>query len=118
MATDIYARITEVEQFPIDRETAQERLDLDSRSRTSLFPWRGQFSPELIEHLLSEYAVSGSVVADPFVGSGTTLFECARKSLTVLVRKSTLPLCRWQAPSILSPCNLLNAASPCGQRKR
>jgi tRNA G10 N-methylase Trm11 len=34
--------------------------------------------------LLSEYAVSGSVIADPLVGSGTTLFECARKSLTCL----------------------------------
>jgi methylase of polypeptide subunit release factors len=81
--TEIAALISEVKQFPIDRETmAQERLDLDSRSRTSLFPWRGQFSPELIEHLLSEYAASARVVADPFVGSGTTLFECARKSLT------------------------------------
>jgi hypothetical protein len=75
---EIAALISEVEQFPIDRETtAQERLDLDNRSRTSLFPWRGQFSPELIERLLSEYAVSGSVIADPLVGSGTTLFECA-----------------------------------------
>jgi hypothetical protein len=70
-------------RFPVDREaTAQERLDLDNRSRTSLFPWRGQFSPELVEYLLSTYAHSASVIADPFVGSGTTLFECARKSLT------------------------------------
>lgn len=83
MATDINEIISEVEKFPIDRETtAQDRLDLGSRSRTSLFPWRGQFSPELIEYLLSEYADAESVVADPFVGSGTTLFECARKSLT------------------------------------
>jgi len=85
LTTAIGALISEVEQFPIDRKTtAQERLDLDSRSRTSLFPWRGQFSPELIEYLLGEYAATESVVVDPFVGSGTTLFECARKSLTGL----------------------------------
>lgn len=43
---------------------------------------RGQFSPEFIELMLTEYTCSDSVVADPFVGSGTTLFEAARKSLT------------------------------------
>jgi methylase of polypeptide subunit release factors len=47
----------------------------------SLFPWRGQFSPELIEILLQHYAKSCGSVVDPFVGSGTALFEAARTGL-------------------------------------
>lgn len=74
---------SEIDQLPIDRESIpQERLDLVTRSRRSLFPWRGQFSPELIAVLLAKYVRTGSVVLDPFAGSGTTLFEAARKSLT------------------------------------
>lgn len=59
----------------------QEDLDLDSKTRTSLFPWRGQFSPQLVEVLLNAYAHTDSVILDPFAGSGTTLFESARKKL-------------------------------------
>jgi len=74
--------LSEFDRFPIDRTSiAQEYLDLAERHRTSLFPWRGQFSPEFIELILAEYADPESVIADPFVGSGTVLFESARKSL-------------------------------------
>jgi len=66
----------------IDRWTIpQVKLDLGDRRRTSLFPWRGQFSPQLVDLLLAEYAEANLSICDPFVGSGTTLFECARKSL-------------------------------------
>lgn len=79
---DVNVLLLEFDHFPVDRTSIpQERLDLVNRYRTSLFPWRGQFSPELIEIILTEYTCSDSVVADPFVGSGTTLFESARKSL-------------------------------------
>jgi len=75
--------LSEFDHLPIDHSSIpQARLDLVNRYRTSLFPWRGQFSPELIELMLAEYANSDSVVVDPFVGSGTTLFEAARKSLS------------------------------------
>lgn len=57
---------------------AQEDLDLINRDRTNLFPWRGQFSPQLIELLLKTYATRHTVVLDPFAGSGTTLFEASR----------------------------------------
>ncbi len=78
----ITALLSEIDHFPIDHSSIpQNRLDLVNRSRTSLFPWRGQFSPEFIELMLTEYACSNAVVGDPFVGSGTTLFESARKSL-------------------------------------
>ena len=81
--TAISSLLSEVDSFPIDHSVMpQERLDLVNRYRTSLFPWRGQFSPELIELLLATYTAQGSVVADPFVGSGTTLFESARRSLS------------------------------------
>ncbi len=59
----------------------QERLDLAGKLRSSLLPWRGQFSPELVELLLTEYDTKNIVVLDPFAGSGTTLFEAARKGL-------------------------------------
>ena len=75
--------LSEFDHFPIDHSSIpQARLDLVNRYRTSLFPWRGQFSPEFIELMLTEYTHSDSVIADPFVGSGTSLFEAARKSLT------------------------------------
>lgn len=70
------------DQLPCDRESIEQtRLDLADRLRTSLFPWRGQFSPELVELFLDQYGVEDAVVLDPFVGSGTTLFEAARKGL-------------------------------------
>lgn len=72
----------EIENVPIDRQSIpQEKLDLANKFRTSIFPWRGQFSPELVELLLGKYAKDASVVLDPFVGSGTTLFEASAKSL-------------------------------------
>ncbi|MBI3944539.1 MAG: DNA methyltransferase [Armatimonadetes bacterium] len=78
-ASDLLARF---DAFPIDtRSVPQANLDLVDRSRTSLFPWRGQFSPEFVEFMLAEYARSDDTVADPFVGSGTTLFEAARRAL-------------------------------------
>jgi DNA modification methylase len=71
--------IEKINNTPYDISIYQEHLDLTKKSRTSLFPWRGQFSPELVEVLLDQYSQSGNVILDPFVGSGTTLFEAARK---------------------------------------
>ena len=68
------------DETPLDRtEIPQDSLDLANRSRTNLFPWRGQFSPQLVELFLTRYASRGSLVLDPFAGVGTTLFEAARK---------------------------------------
>lgn len=67
---------------PIDRESLpQSRLDVTERVRTNLLPWNGQFSPQLVEGLLSAYAHRGAMVLDPFVGSGTSLVEAARLGL-------------------------------------
>jgi DNA modification methylase len=79
---DISKLITEVDRYSIDRDSIpQNSLDLTEVKRRSVFPWRGQFSPELIELLLKHYANKDNVVLDPFVGSGTVLFEAGRMSL-------------------------------------
>jgi hypothetical protein len=67
----------------IDRKDIdQSLLDIDQRSRTSLFTWNGQFSPQFIEALLARYADKESVLYDPFAGSGTVMTEGARRNLS------------------------------------
>lgn len=56
-------------------------LDIEEKNRSNLFAWRGQFSPQLIEALLSAYCHPDSVILDPFAGSGTVLYEAARMQL-------------------------------------
>ncbi len=84
LASHPVARLLEkIESVPYDRKSiSQENLDLANKLRTSIFPWRGQFSPELVELFLDRYSQDTSVILDPFAGSGTTLFEAARKGLT------------------------------------
>lgn len=59
----------------------QGLLNIEDKNRSNLFAWRGQFSPQLIECLLEAYCPPGSVVLDPFAGSGTVLLEAATMSL-------------------------------------
>ena len=56
-------------------------LNIEEKNRSNLFAWRGQFSPQLVECLLDAYCLPGSVVLDPFAGSGTVLLEAALMSL-------------------------------------
>ncbi|MCA0205147.1 MAG: site-specific DNA-methyltransferase [Proteobacteria bacterium] len=56
----------------------QHRLDIVAKERTSALPWRGQFSPQLVEYLLSRHSEAGKTIVDPFCGSGTVLHEAAR----------------------------------------
>lgn len=52
-----------VSLLPIDHNTIpQEKLDLANKNRASIFPWRGQFSPELIELLISNYAKADAII--------------------------------------------------------
>lgn len=55
----------------------QSILDIEGKSRSNLFTWRGQFSPQLIESLLRAYCPEGATILDPFSGSGTTLLEAS-----------------------------------------
>lgn len=75
--------ITTFEKLPIDKTTIpQGELNIDSKTRSNLFTWNGQFSPQFIEVLLNHYAQENDVVIDPFAGSGTTLCEAARKGIS------------------------------------
>ena len=62
----------------------QHRLDIVEKLRSSALPWRGQFSPQLIEYLLGRYCESGDTVLDPFCASGTLLHEAARAGINAI----------------------------------
>ncbi len=59
----------------------QNKLNVDDKKRSNPFSWRGQFTPELIEYLLDMHHKKGTIVADPFSGSGTVLLESIRKNI-------------------------------------
>lgn len=70
------------QDIPINRTLiAQSALDINNKIRSNLFAWNGQFSPQFVEVLLTNFADSSDVVIDPFAGSGTTLCESARKGI-------------------------------------
>nr|WP_158678557.1 DNA methyltransferase [Halomonas sp. GFAJ-1] len=52
-------------------------VNIEEKTRGNLFSWRGQFSPQLIEKIIEAYGHEGAVLLDPFVGSGTVLYESA-----------------------------------------
>ncbi|WP_292732404.1 DNA methyltransferase [Nostoc sp. JL31] len=58
-----------------DKPILQASLNIVEKTRSNLFAWRGQFSPQLIEVILSSYCLPNSVILDPFAGSGTVLLE-------------------------------------------
>ncbi|AHJ26448.1 DNA methyltransferase [Nodularia spumigena] len=61
----------------------QNHLNIENKTRSNIFSWRGQFSPQLIENLLLYYCPKQAKILDPFAGSGTTLYEAACFGLTV-----------------------------------
>src|SRR3954452_20226050 len=57
--------------------------DADPRELTHGFhSYPARFHPLLCRRLLAEHARAGTVVLDPFVGSGTTLIEAALRGAT------------------------------------
>jgi hypothetical protein len=63
----------------IDLELSWSEDELPQVARTkhvhSLHPYLGKYIPQLVEVFLRRYFSPGSVIYDPFVGSGTTLVE-------------------------------------------
>src|SRR5690554_3437045 len=58
----------------------QDKLDVKLKKRANLFNWRGQFTPEFVEYIISSSDLQpDSLIADPFAGSGTVLIESAVK---------------------------------------
>ncbi|MEI9978769.1 MAG: DNA methyltransferase [Edaphobacter sp.] len=69
-------------EIPVDdTEIPQGHLDIEIKVRSNNLPWKGQFSPQLIEVLLTKYSKEGDTVLDPFGGSGTVLSECINLGL-------------------------------------
>lgn len=62
----------------------QAKLDVVAKHRSNLFGWRGQFTPQFVEHLLDVFAPPDGLVADPFCGSGTVLLEAAARGLPAI----------------------------------
>ncbi len=60
----------------------QDKLNVTDKSRSNIFNWRGQFTPEFVDYLLLTFSKKGDVVIDPYAGSGTVLHECARHDLS------------------------------------
>jgi DNA modification methylase len=65
----------------LEDSLTQASVNLNNKTRSNLFSWRGQFSPQLIELLLTCYSSENDVVFDPFLGSGTVLMEAAMLGL-------------------------------------
>ncbi len=74
-----------ITDIPLDKSgVPQSLLNIEKKERSNPFPWDGQFSPQLVEVLLEKYASQGTIVLDPFAGSGTILYEAGRKHLQAL----------------------------------
>ena len=77
LLTGIYA------ETPLNTsEIPQADLDIVIKSRSNPLRWNGQFSPQLVQVLLNTYATPGSVLFDPFLGSGTVLLEAGLAGLS------------------------------------
>lgn len=73
------------DRIQFDREQIpQNELNIDHKVRSNLFAWNGQFSPQFIEALISKYAKENDVILDPFVGSGTVLYEAGLSKLEAI----------------------------------
>lgn len=67
----------EFKNINLNEDLPVSMVNIEDKTRSNLFTWRGQFSPQIIESILCNYANKDSVVFDPFLGSGTVLFEAA-----------------------------------------
>ncbi len=71
------------EKIRIDKtEISQDILNINIKTRSNLFTWNGQFSPQFVQVILDKYAKDTFCVLDPFLGSGTVLYECLRKNIS------------------------------------
>jgi DNA modification methylase len=74
---------TTIPQIAFNHPLKPDQLNIDIKSRSNLFTWRGQFTPQLVENLLAAYGPEKGCILDPFMGSGTVLVEAARVGLRV-----------------------------------
>ncbi|EDN67586.1 conserved hypothetical protein [Beggiatoa sp. PS] len=60
------------------------QLNVNHKSISNPFLWRGQFTPELIDYLIDIHAKPHFLVGDPFSGSGTVLLECSKRGIDAM----------------------------------
>lgn len=71
------------EEIAFDKlQIEQSLLNIENKERSNIFTWNGQFSPQFVEVILDKYAKNGDVILDPFLGSGTVIYESGLKKLT------------------------------------
>ncbi len=63
---------------------SQNKLNITHKERSNLLPWKGQFSPQLIQSLLETYSKKSDKILDPFMGSGTVLHEASLMNLDAI----------------------------------
>lgn len=73
-----------LEDITLDTSIPQSQLNIEAKNRSNLFPWKGQFSPQLIDLILDKYSRPNFSILDPFLGSGTVIIESASKNLKVI----------------------------------
>lgn len=64
-----------------DKTISRNDLNIVNKKKSNSLPWNGQFSPQLVETLMSSYCNKNDIVFDPFLGSGTTLLEAGEFNL-------------------------------------
>lgn len=68
--------------MPFDERTiSRNDLNITEKTKTNPLPWNGQFNPQLVEILFSNYCRKDDIIFDPFLGSGTTIFEAGKLNL-------------------------------------
>jgi len=61
----------------------QNKLNVSAKTRSNIFNWRGQFTPEFVEYIITTFGAKARSILDPFCGSGTVLLESARLGIVV-----------------------------------
>jgi 16S rRNA G966 N2-methylase RsmD len=95
------------------RELLQERLDVTNKSRSNIFNWRGQFTPQFVDYLLEEFATDASAVVDPFCGSGTVLLEAASRNIAgfgIELNPAAYAMAKFSTLAVLAPRERLELA--------
>ena len=64
-----------------EKTISRSDLNIVNKQKSNPMPWNGQFSPQLVETLMSVYCNKNDIVFDPFLGSGTTLLEAGEFNL-------------------------------------
>ena len=68
--------------IPINHnEIPQNVLNIENKTRSNLFNWNGQFSPQFIEALLERYAEKDYAVVDPFLAQELLWVNVREKEL-------------------------------------